>query len=137
MQLDVYLQETAANAVRLEAILSEAKLRLQSANHLTPLELGGALHTIQVLVENAIGKAKQLVRQRRGITPVDGYSAFADLAELGAIDAKDLPAWRQAIGMRNRIVHDYLNIDETVIYELLEHEAYQFVIAFLTDIRPA
>lgn len=131
MQLDVYLQETANHAARLEAMLADAKNRLAVAGHLSPLETGGALHAIQVLVENAIGKAKQLIKSARGVTPVDTYSAFEDLVAIGKLNADDLPAWRQAIGMRNRIVHDYLNLDEQILYGLLRDQAYRFVVNFL------
>ncbi len=135
MQLDIYLQETANHAARLEAMLVDAKSRLVSQGRLSPLEMGGALHAIQVLVENAIGKAKQLVKSSRGVTPVDAYAAFEDLVALGQLDADHLAAWRQAIGMRNRIVHDYLNIDEQILYELLQDNAYQFVVNFLKRIE--
>lgn len=36
-----------------------------------------------------------------------------------------------AVGVRNRIVHDYLNIDEGVIDELVKSNAYRFVVDFL------
>ncbi len=39
--------------------------------------------------------------------------------------------WRQAVGMRNRIAHDYLDINEEVIFDILRDEAYQFAIDFL------
>ena len=131
MQLDIYLQETAAHAARLEVMLADAKGRLIESGTLTPLETGGALHAIQVLVENAIGKAKQLVKAARGVTPVDAYSAFEDLAALGMLTAGELGNWRQVIGMRSRIVHDYLNIDTQVLFALLRDDAYQFVVDFL------
>jgi uncharacterized protein YutE (UPF0331/DUF86 family) len=131
MQLDVYLRETASHAARLDLVLSEARRRLVEAGKLSPLEFGGVLHTIQVLVENAIGKAKQLVKASQGVTPVDAYSAFEALADSAEMTASDLAAWRMAVGMRNRIVHDYLNIDESVVYELLETDAYRFVVDFL------
>lgn len=131
MQLDVYLRETAHHATRLEALLAEAKKQLATNNRLSPLETGGVLHTIQVLIENSIGKAKHLVKAKRGVTPVDAYSAFADLAEIGLIEPANLIHWRQAIGMRNRIVHDYLNINEEVIFDLLRNEGYRFAIDFL------
>lgn len=131
MQLDVYLRETASHAVRLDSLLFEACARLNEVGALSPLEFGGVLHTIQVLVENAIGKAKQLVRATHGVTPVDAYAAFEMLAKSAAIPADELPAWRMAVVMRNRIVHDYLNIDEGVVYELLKTGAYRFVVDFL------
>lgn len=131
MQLDVYLRETAIHAARLDSVLSEARGRLNEAGSLSPLEFGGVLYTVQVLVEKAIGKAKQLVKLSHGATPVDAYSAFEMLASSAAISADELAEWRMAVGMRNRIVHDYLNIDEGVVYELLKTDAYRFIVDFL------
>lgn len=131
MQLNVYLRETANYAVRLEAMLLDAKARLVSEGMLSPLKTGGALHAIQVLVENAICKAKQLVKASTEVTPVDAYAAFAGLEMIGGVQRDDLTAWRQAIGMRNRIVHGYLNIDSHVLYALLREYAYRFIVDFL------
>lgn len=131
MQLDVYLRETANHAVRLEAMLLDAKARLASEGALSALETRGALHAYMVLAENAIGKAKQLVKASTGVTPIDAYAAFADLEVIGGVQRDDLTAWRQAIGMRNRIVHDYLNIDSHVLYALLREGAYRFIVDFL------
>lgn len=30
--------------------------------------------------------------------------------------------WHEIIGMRHRIVHDYLNVDEEVIWEVIQHD---------------
>jgi hypothetical protein len=38
--------------------------------------------------------------------------SFLVLAELGAVKNSDLTVWNAAIGLRNRIVHDYMNIDK-------------------------
>lgn len=50
---------------------------------------------------------------------------------IGGVRRDDLTAWRQAIGMRNRIVHDYLNIDSQILYALLREDAYRFIVDFL------
>jgi len=34
-------------------------------------------------------------------------------------DAHPEIPWRQAIGMRHRIVHDYMNVDEDVVWEVV------------------
>ncbi len=33
----------------------------------------------------------------------------------------DVP-WKEIVGMRNRIVHDYLNVDEDVIWEVIRQD---------------
>jgi uncharacterized protein YutE (UPF0331/DUF86 family) len=53
------------------------------------------------------------------------------LVDLKAISAAELPAWNAAIGLRNRIVHDYMNIDMTLVMNLVKVEQYRFVTDFL------
>jgi len=41
------------------------------------------------------------------------------------------------IGIRNRIVHDYMNIDMGVILDLVSNERYRFIVDFLSSpIKP-
>lgn len=131
MQLEIYLAETAAHAERQALILQAARSRWQETGMLTPLEFSGALHGLQVLVENAIGKAKHLLKAKNHAVPVSAYDAFELLAQCGLIPAADLSAWQKAIGLRNRIVHDYLNLDSRIVYRLLDTEGYAFIVAFL------
>lgn len=69
------------------------------------------LHALQILIENAIGKAKQLLKASQQVVPVSGHDAFKALTSHSFIDSATLPAWNTIIGLRNRIVHDYMNID--------------------------
>ena len=140
MQLDTYLQETAAHAQRITWTLDAARERLLSAraadSRLDPfsaLEYGGILHALQTLIENAIGKAKQLCRFHALVVPTGAYDAFERLSVLGYISSSQLAEWRGVIGLRNRIVHDYLNIDSGVILAALERRAYEVVAELLMD----
>jgi uncharacterized protein YutE (UPF0331/DUF86 family) len=82
-------------------------------------------------VENAIGKAKQLLKARGDQVPISAYDSFAALAERDLIPGDDLPAWNSAIGLRNRIVNDYMNIDMNLVLDLVRNEHYRFVTSFL------
>jgi len=44
--------------------------------------------------------------------------------------------WQEIIGMRHRIVHDYLNIDEDVIWEVLNQDLPPFVKILQTILPP-
>lgn len=131
MRLDLYQKETALIAQEQSSLLDEARERLTAGASLSRLEQNGILHAIQVLVENAVGKAKQLLKAAEKQVPLSAYDSFIGLANLGIIDENDLPAWNAAIGLRNRIVHDYMNIDMTRVLELVRSGQYQFVTAFL------
>ena len=131
MRLDLYQAETALIAQEQSGLLDEARMTLCTGGSLSRLEQNGVLHAIQVLVENAVGKAKQLLKSAGKQVPLSAYDCFLGLAELGAINTNDLTAWNAAIGLRNRIVHDYMNIDMPRVLELVKNEQYRFITDFL------
>ena len=47
------------------------------------------------------------------------------------IDDDALRQWTAAIGLRNRIVHDYLNVDMGLIETLVKEQKYQLQLQFL------
>lgn len=131
MRLDVYQEETDQIARYHGAILAEARHKLSSGQLLSPLEQNGVLHALQVLVENAIGKAKHLLKAADSDVPVSAYDAFAALAETGYISREQLSEWNRAVGLRNRIVHDYMNIRMELVLESVNKEEYKTVVDFL------
>jgi uncharacterized protein YutE (UPF0331/DUF86 family) len=68
--------------------------------------------------------------------PLSAYDAFAPLACIGLIDNADLPTRNALIGIRNRIVHDYMNIQKDRIHTLIRQEDYRFISRFLTMKKP-
>ena len=131
MQLALYQAETGHLARYYNALLAEVRDRLLAGDNLSRLEQSGVLHALQVLTENAIGKAKQLIKARGEPVPVSAYDAFTTLARFGVIPEQDLPAWNAAIGLRNRIVHEYMNIDMELVFDVVQSNRYQFVTDFL------
>lgn len=135
MRLDLYQAETARIASEQSALLDEARQRLLNHQPLSPLEQNGVLHALQVLIENAIGKAKQLIKARNESVPIAAYDAFGALARLGIIESAQLDTWAPIIGLRNRIVHDYMNLDMRIVLSLVERAEYAFVVDFLRTPR--
>jgi uncharacterized protein YutE (UPF0331/DUF86 family) len=131
MRLDLYQAETARIAAEQCEILDETRSRLLSDKSLSRLEQSGVLHILQVLVENAIGKAKHLLKAAGEPVPVSAYDAFASLHRRGDLNAADLEGWNTAIGLRNRIVHDYMNIDMELVLQLVREAHYRFIAEFL------
>lgn len=127
MRLDLYQAETALIAQEQTSLLDEARATLLAGGTLSRLEQNGVLHAIQVLVENAVGKSKQLLKSAGKQVPLSAYDCFLGLAELGVILSSNLTAWNAAIGLRNRIVHDYVNIDMVRVLELVKNEQYRFI----------
>jgi uncharacterized protein YutE (UPF0331/DUF86 family) len=118
MRLDLYQAETARIATEQAGQLTLAR-ELLTQRSLSSLEQGGVLHAVQVLIENAIGKAKLLIKAHNEAVPVSAYDTFTALARCGLIDAAALPNWNAVIGLRNRIVHDYMNIDMAKVMQLV------------------
>jgi len=131
MRLELYQQETERLASDLQAMLDAVSQRLHQQQMLSALEQAGVLHALQVLTENAIGKAKVWIKQRQLPVPVSAYDAFAQLHRENIIDDEALRNWTAAIGLRNRIVHDYLNVDMSIIESLVKERTYQLQVQFL------
>jgi uncharacterized protein YutE (UPF0331/DUF86 family) len=131
MRLELYQQETERLASDLQAMLDAVSHRLHQQQMLSALEQAGVLHALQVLTENAIGKAKVWIKQRQLPVPVSAYDAFAQLHREKIIDDEALRNWTAAIGLRNRIVHDYLNVDMSIIESLVKERKYQLQVQFL------
>ena len=131
MRLDLYQAETAQIASEYSSLLDEARQQLSAGATLSRLEQNGVLHALQVLIENAIGKAKQILKAKGEQVPVSAYDALAALARLRVIAEADLQAWNAAIGLRNRIVHEYMNIDIERVLELVRTDQHRFVTEFL------
>ena len=137
MRLEIYAEETRRLASELGGVLAEVRQLLQAQHTLSKLEQSGALHAIQVLTENSIGKAKVILKSQGQTVPVSAYDAFSKLHALGYINADQLRDWTAAIGMRNRIVHEYLNVSMTVVEEIIVQQYYQLQIDFLIAEMPA
>lgn len=131
MRLDLYQAETALIAQEQSSLLDEARMTLLAGGALSRLEQNGVLHAIQVLVENAVGKAKQLLKSAGKQVPLSAYDSFIGLEELGLVKTGSLTDWNAAIGLRNRIVHDYMNIDMFRVLELVKKDQYRFITDFL------
>ncbi len=136
MRLDLYQAESERIAEEQMALLDEAKQRIVSGTPLSRLEQSGVLHVLQVLIENAIGKSKHLLKSIGEPVPVSAYDAFASLERRGNITLQELTQWNAAIGLRNRIVHDYMNIDINFVYELIISNRHLFIGEFLRKPLP-
>lgn len=91
MRLDLYQAENALIAQEQSALLDEARAALLAGGTLSRLEQNGVLHAIQMLVENGIGKAKQLLKVAEKQVPLSAYDSFLALEGLGMVGKNDLP----------------------------------------------
>ena len=94
MRLDLYQAETARIAAAQTALLTQARDILSAGLQLTGLEQSGVLHALLVLVENAIGKAKQWLKGGNQPVSISGYDAFKALVDCRILDVAALRSTR-------------------------------------------
>lgn len=131
MRLELYLQETATQAEKHRRLLESAATRLENGS-LSELEQQGVLHSLQVIIENAIGKARHLLKANHKTVPVSAYDVITAAIDSGLLPKDQRSEWAAVIDLRNRIVHDYLNVDFAVIEGLMKEKRYALVLDFLT-----
>ncbi len=107
----------------------------ERAGELSQLERRGVERLLQLVVESAIGLAKQWCHARRGVTPGDAYLSFAILRAQGVISEDEERQWRKAIGLRNLLALDYLNIDSRVIPGVLQRREYRIAQELFRKVR--
>lgn len=79
---------------------------------------------LQVLIEACVGISKRWLKSLGKPVPPDAYKSFELLVSYGLLPREDLSKWRKIIGLRNALVHDYLNIDRLIILSILQRRYY-------------
>lgn len=130
--IDVSLDEFYRAAIteqlaELEQDLNQLRASCE-AKTLTKFEYLALERTLQLLVEVAIGISKRVLKSKGLAVPAEARKSLERLKQEG-LDNSNID-WRGAIGMRNALVHDYLDIDEKLVLEVLMSGKYEAVIAF-------
>jgi len=131
MKIALYQAETEKMCRFHQSILDEAKQRLEVGDHFSDMEKLGIIHALQVLIENAIGKAKHLLKAKQQVIPVSAYDVFQLLQQLNLISAVEKRQWDKTIGFRNTVVHEYMNVSEDIVFAIIRKQEYQFILNFL------
>lgn len=100
-----------------EALGSLAQMRDTSSDDLRtdPIARAAAERFLQVLTDLAVGVNVHLVTAVLGRAPESGASSFDDAAAAGIIGADLAAALRQSVGLRNVLVHQYIDIDLPIV----------------------
>jgi uncharacterized protein YutE (UPF0331/DUF86 family) len=129
MSLESYLALSKKRANEEKAILESLSKR-----NLSPIEIRAAKNSLQVLIENAIGKAKKILKYYHcPIIPQRSKDAFYILNEVGAIEEEEYRNLSAAIGFRNALIHDYLEFSDTILLDVLEKKKWISVYNFLQE----
>lgn len=97
--------------------------------NLTRYEYRAAERTLQILIETCIGIAKHWSYGLTKVAPTDAYTAFEQLSQQ-RVESVNKVEWRKIIGMRNALVHDYLNIEPEIISTVIKRKTYSELLIF-------
>lgn len=79
--------------------------------------LKGVERLLQEIVEAAVDANLHLVRAAGGPTPPDYYQSFVELGRQGVAPPSLAERLAPAAGLRNRLVHEYDVIDDSIILQ--------------------
>jgi len=83
-------------------------------------KVGSAKYFLQVAIESCINAAHHIIASEGFRAPQDYYDSFVALNEQEIIPDEFLPTLREMVRFRNRLVHLYWEVDDEVIYSILQ-----------------
>lgn len=90
-----------------------------------------AERSLQLLTEACTGIAKRTLKAEGKQVPSDARQAFSKLKSLG-LDSTSAD-WNRIIGMRNALVHDYLNIEPDRVLDVIRLKHYEVLLDFAAE----
>ena len=105
----------------------------EEISQLRKRDFRGIERDLQVLIEAGIGVAKRLVKKHHKLVPIGAYESFQKLSDLKIITKAELKQWESVIGLRNILVHDYLNVDRKILISILQKKEYKFIQGFVKN----
>jgi len=85
-----------------------------------------AKYLLQISVQCCLDIAYHIISEK-GYSPAqDSYDAFVILQKKGIFPDSFMPTLRQMVSFRNRVVHLYWEVDEAVVYEILQNNLGDF-----------
>ncbi len=91
-----------------------------------PIYYGSAERFLQLAIETINDMGSHIIVDL-GLGSVDWYSDVPDIfLQHEYIDATVAEQWRKMTGFRNLLVHDYLDINREIVYDVLQHNLEDF-----------
>lgn len=115
----------------IEEELAEIKALEEKQGYLPTMAYRATERNLQLLVEACIGIAKQTLKSLGKNVPAEARQVFEKLRAEGQ-DTSRIP-WNKVVGMRNALVHDYLNIERERIIDIIRQNHHQSLIRFAKE----
>lgn len=130
-----YLDKTKMVAAEERAILDSLYQHYQLNIRLDEMELRAAERSLQIMVENLIGRCKKVLQYYNSpIIPLSGYDSADILKNVGFYEEEEFVQIRRFFGFRNAIVHDYMDLDRSIVLKIIGNQEYLKLESFL--VRP-
>jgi uncharacterized protein YutE (UPF0331/DUF86 family) len=119
----VDVESVTARLDRLDELLQELEAIRVGGRHLYMAERRTRLateHALQLAIQGCIDIGAHLISELGLTSPADYRAVFANLRPAG-LDPKLAERLGAAAGMRNILVHGYLDVDDEVVWDSLMH----------------
>ncbi len=125
MKFQDYLKKSKTIAIKEKKVLEKLE-------KFDDIEIRAAKSSIQVLIENFIGKCKKILKfYECPIVPKSSSDAIFILYEVGLFEEEEYRDFIRMIGFRNTMIHDYMDFNEDILMQIVKEKRYDKVYNFL------
>lgn len=129
-----YLVSSRKTAETEKEVLDLLHEKVAQSGELDKIEIRAARASMQVLIENAIGKARRILKHYNcPLVPSRARDALVIMFETGLLDDAMYQSLMAAVGFRNAMTHDYMDFDEAVLLGILQAGKYLEIYEFLLE----
>ena len=128
---DLYYLSSVRSSAKTYQLELEELQRLLTQRNLSVFEYRACERNLQVSIEAAIGIAKHCSKTLIGTSSAEAYQSFETLSQHGFLTIEELTNWRKVIGLRNALVHDYLNIDPEIVRSIISNGYFKDIFKFI------
>jgi uncharacterized protein YutE (UPF0331/DUF86 family) len=134
MSFAPYLASTRKTAETEKEVLDLLYEKAIQTGALDKIEIRAARASMQIIIENAIGKARRILKHYNcPLVPSRARDALVIMYDTGLLSDEMYQSLMAAVGFRNAMIHDYMNFDENVLLGILRDKKYLDIHDFLIE----